>query len=310
MEATGGYGLCADAVLEQAGLEVRVVNGKHVQNLPGRKPDMRDCQWIATLHAHGLLRSGFVAPEHLRCRPDYRRLRSDPIPLAAGHELHLQKAFERLNVKRHAGISDGTGVSGLKRIRAILAGERDPEQLLALCDAQIQKQKAPRVRESLRGTGKEAPLFALRPALEAWEFDQQKRAEWDQAGERVLRALAGPADAAAPVPPPAQKGGHNTPQIQKLHGLWRRRGGGKDPTVLPGVADYPLLQVIGETGTERGRNWKTEKPFTAWLGWAPGSRQSGQRRGSQKRGRHRAGRWFCVLARSVGRRVAKALGGV
>lgn len=79
--------------------------------------------------------------------------------------------------------------------------------------------------------------------------------------------------------------------------------------MLPGVADYTLLQVIGATGTELGKHWQTEKHFTAWLGLAPGSWQSGQRKGSQKRGRNRAGRLFCVMARSVGRRVDKALGG-
>ncbi len=310
MEATGVYWLCAYEVLEQAGLEVLVVNGKHVKNLPGRKTDIQDCQWIATLHAHGLLRSGFVPPEHIRRLQDYLRLRTDHITLAASHELHMQKAFERMNVKLHDVISDLTGVSGLKLIRALLAGERDPERLLALCDPQIQKKKAERVRESLRGTWKEEHLFALRQALEAWEFYQRQIAECDQALERVLREMAGPEDPAASAPAsPAKKGGHNTPAIQDLHGLLRRLCGGKDPTVLPGVADYTLLQVIGETGTELGRNWKTEKHFTAWLGLAPGSRQSGKRRGSQKRGRNRAGRLFCVIARSVGRSVDKARGG-
>lgn len=152
-------------MLEQAGLEVLVVNGKHVKNLPGRKTDIQDCQWLATLHAHGLLRSGFVPPEHIRRLQDYLRLRTDPITLAAGHELHLQKAFERMNVKRHDVISDLTGVSGRKLVRAILAGERDPERLLAWCDPQIQTKKAERVRESLRGTWKEEHLFALRQAL-------------------------------------------------------------------------------------------------------------------------------------------------
>ena len=309
MEATGVYWLCAYEVLEQAGLEVLVVNGKHVKNLPGRKTDIQDCQWLATLHAHGLLRSGFVPPEHLRRRQDYLRRRTDPITLAAGHELHLQKAFARMNVKRHDVISELTGVSGLKRVRAILAGERDPERLLALCDPQIQTQKAERVRESLRGTWKEEPLFALRQALAAWEFYQRQIAECDQALARVLGELAGPEDPAVPSPSPTKPGGPNTPEIQNLHGLLRRLCGGKDPTVLPGVADDTLRQVIGESGTELGKHWPTEKHFTAWLGWAPGRRQSGQRKGSQQRGRNRAGRLFCVMARSVGRSVDKARGG-
>jgi hypothetical protein len=90
--------------------------------------------------------------------------------------------------------------------------------------------------------------------------------------------------------------------------LWRLCGN-KDLTVLPGVADYVLLQLLAEVGTDLAKNWKSEKQFTAWMGLAPGSRQSGKRRGSQKRGRNRAGRLFCVVARSVGRSVDKALGG-
>jgi transposase len=310
MEATGIYWLCPYEVLEQAGLEVVVVNGKYVKNLPGRKTDMKACQWQATLHAHGLLKPGFVPPEHIRRLQDYLRLRADHITLAASHEQHLQKALERMNLKIHDVISDLTGVSGLKLIEAILKGERDPAVLLGLCDPQIQKRKAERLQAALEGTWKAEHLFALRQAHELWQFYQQKIAECDQQIEAVLKALAGPADPQAPAPPPATKrGGVNTPQIAGLHGLLWRLCGGKDPTTLPGVADYVLLQLLGEVGTDLGKHWPTEKHFTAWLGLAPGSKQSGKRRGSQRRSRNRAGRLFCVIARSVGRSVDKALGG-
>ena len=122
---------------------------------------MKDCQWGATLHAHGLLRAGFVPPAAIRCLQDYLRLRADHISLAASHVQHLQKALERMNIKLHDVISDLTGVSGLAVIRAILAGERTPEQLLLRCDRQIQCKKAERVKESLQGTWHEEHLFAL-----------------------------------------------------------------------------------------------------------------------------------------------------
>ncbi len=93
MEATGIYWLCPYEVLEKAGFEVVMVNGKYVKNLPGRKTDMKDCQWQATLHAHGLLRAGFVPPEHIRRLQDYLRLRADHIVLAASHEQHMQKSL-------------------------------------------------------------------------------------------------------------------------------------------------------------------------------------------------------------------------
>lgn len=309
MEATGIYWLCPYEVLEKAGLQVVVVNGKYVKNLPGRKTDMKDCQWQATLHAHGLLKPGFVPPEHIRRLQDYLRVRTDHITMAGAHEQHMQKALDRMNLKIHEVISDLTGVSGLKMVEAILAGERNPVALLALCDPQIQKNKAGRLRAALEGNWKDEHLFALRQAYELWQFYQKKIAECDQAIEAVLRELAGPEDPKNPPPPTKKRGGVNAPQIAGLHSLLWRLCGGKDPTTLPGVADYVLLQLIGEVGTDLAKNWKHEKQFTAWLGLAPGSRQSGKRKGSQRRSRNRAGRLFCVIARSVGRSVDKALGG-
>ena len=309
MEATGIYWLCPYEVLEKAGLEVVVVNGKYVKNLPGRKTDMSDCQWQATLHAHGLLKPGFVPPEHIRRLQDYLRLRSDHIVMAGSHEQHMQKALERMNLKIHDVISDLTGVSGLKMVEAILAGQRNPVALVALCDPQIQKHKTKELRAALEGTWKEEHLFALRQAYELWQSYQQKIAECDQAIEAVLQVVAGPEDPKNPAPPATKRGGGNAPQISGLHAMLWRLCGGKDPTQLPGVADYVLLQLLSEVGTDLGKNWKTEKHFTAWLGLAPGSRQSGKRRGSQRRSRNRAGRLFCVIARSVGRSVDKALGG-
>jgi transposase len=309
MEATGIYWLCPYEVLEKAGLQVVVVNGKYVKNLPGRKTDISDCQWQATLHAHGLLRPGFVPPEHIRRLQDYLRLRGDHIVLAGSHEQHMQKALERMNLKIHDVISDLTGVSGLKMVEAIVAGERNPEALLALCDPQIQKNKAGRLRAALEGTWKLEHLFALRQAYELWQSYQGKIRECDQAIAEVLQQMVGPEDPANPTPPATKRGGVNAPQIAGLHGLLLRLCGGKDPTQLPGIADYVLLQLLSEVGTDLAKNWKTEKHFTAWLGLAPGSRNSGKRRASQRRGRNRAGRLLCVVARSVGRSVDKALGG-
>jgi len=309
MEATGVYWLCPYEVLEQGGFEVVVVNGKYVKNLPGRKTDMKDCQWQATLHAHGLLKPGFVPPAHIRRLQDYIRVRTDHITMAAAHEQHMQKALDRMNLKIHEVITDLTGESGLSMIRGILEGLRQPAALLALCHRQIQEKKAQRMLAALQGTWKEEHLFALRQAYELWKFYQEKIAECDEAIAKVLQEIAGPADPAQPAPSASKRGGVNRPGIADLHALLWRLCGNKDLTVLPGVADYVLLQLIAETGTDLGQHWKTEKEFTAWAGLAPGSRQSGKRRGNQKRGRNRAGRLFCVIARSVGRSVDKALGG-
>ena len=248
--------------------------------------------------------------ESIRRLQDYLRLRADHITMAATHEQHMHKALDRMNIKLHEVISDLTGVSGLKVVRAILEGERNPVALLALCDRQIQKNKAGRVRESLEGTWKAEHLFALRQALAGWEFYRKQMAECDEAIALVLKEMAGPTAPGQEGPPSyGRRSGPNAPQIDHLHRMLWQICGGKDPTAVPGISDYTLLQLLGETGTDLSRHWKSEKQFTAWLGVAPGSRQSGKRRSNQKRSRNRAGRLFCVIARSVGRTVDKALGG-
>lgn len=308
VEATGVYWIGLYETLEAAGIGVYVVNGRHVRNLPGRKTDMADCQWLATLHAHGLLRSGFVPPAHIRRLQDYLRLRQDHIAMGDSHVQHMQKALERMNVKLHDAISSLTGVSGLRVVRAILAGEREPRRLLALCDVQIRRHKAERVCESLRGRWQAEHLFALRQALAGWEFYQAQIAECDRAIEQVLHEIGGPPrDGATPLPA-SKSGGVNGPDIEGLHDLLVRLCDGTDPTQLPGLADYSLLQLIGEVGTDL-RRWPTEKHFTAWTGLAPAARQSGKRRREQRRHRNRAGQLFCTMARSLARSTDKALGG-
>ena len=310
MEATGVYWLPLYGVLEAAGLKVSMVNGKQTRNLPGRKTDMKDCQWGATLHAHGLLQAGFVPPAQIRRLQDYLQLRGDHLSCAAACVQHQQKALERMNVKLHDVISSLVGDSGIRVIQAILAGEQNPERLLALCDTRIQKKKAERVKESLRGTWAQEHVFALRQAVENWQHYQRQIAACDQQIEMVLREISGPDEGGATeVKTKALKrGGVNAPQIEDLHHILFKLCGGKDLTVLPAHTDYSLLQLIGEVGTDLGR-WPTEQHFTAWLGLAPGSHQSGKRKGSVRRKRNRAGRLFCMMARSLAQSKNIALGG-
>jgi len=314
MEATGVYWLYVYEVLEAAGLEVVVVNGRHVQNVPGRKTDMSDCQWLATLHAHGLLRGGFVPPARIRHLQDYQRLRNDHVSGAASQVQKMQQALERMNVKFHDVISDLTGVSGLRVVRAILQGEREPDRLLALCDVQIQNKKAAAVKESLRGCWKDAQLFALRQAVELWDTYQQKIAACDKELEKLLQELAGPqgpaggAGAGELKLAPAKSPGKNAPVIERFQALLARLCGGRDATQIPGLSVYLVLQLVTEVGTDMSR-WPTEKHFTSWLGLAGGRKQSGKRKGSVKAHRNRAGRIFCAAARALAQSVDKALGG-
>lgn len=313
MEATGVYWLALYSVLEEAGLEVVMVNGRQTRNLPGRKTDMLDCQWGATLHAHGLLRPGFVPPAHIRKLQDYQRLRSDHISLAASHVQHMQKALERMNVKLHSVISSLTGASGLAVVRAILGGQRDPARLLELCAVQIRETKAQAVTESLRGTWAPEHLFALRQALQSWEHYQGQIAECDRQIQTLLQDITfddkADADKGEKTKPHVGKGRSvNAPQIPGLHNMLVELCQGKDLTTLPAHTDYSVLQIISEVGTDLSK-WRTEKHFTSWMGLAPGTHQSGKRNASVKRSRNRVGRLFCVMARSLARSKDIALGG-
>lgn len=306
MEATGVYWMPLYSVLEAAGLEVSMVNGKQIKNLPGRKTDMVDCQWGSTLHAYGLLRPGFVPPADIRRLQDYMRLRSDHITMAASHVQHMQQALERMNVKVHDTISSLTGVSGLAMVRAILQGERDPDQLLKLCDIQIQRNKPERVKESLRGTWAKEHLFALKQAVQSWDHYQAQIDECD----RAIASLLPKPDDDTPTDHGGRRSspGVNAPEIDDLHRILRSMCHGHDLTQLPAHTDYSVLQLISEVGTEL-TNWPTEKHFTSWAGLAPGSAQSGKRRGKVKCKRNRVGRIFCVMARSLVRSKNIALGG-
>jgi len=307
MEATGVYWLPLYGVLEAAGLEVRMVNGRQTRNLPGRKTDMQDCQWGATLHMHGLLRAGFVPPAEIRRLQDYLRLRADHVATAASHVQHMQKALERMNVKLHDVISSLSGMSGLAVVRAIVAGERSPEALLALCDVQIRRTKAKQVKESLRGTWEAEHVFALRHALQSWEHYQRLLAECDRQIESVLP----PHDPSRPALPrlkAPKRAGVNAPEIPRLREILAQMCNGRDLTQLPAHTHYGVLQLIGEVGTDL-RQWPTEKHFTAWTGLVPGNHDSGKRKGRAKRGRNRAGRLFCMMAQSLVRSKDIALGG-
>jgi transposase len=311
MEATGVYWLPLYSVLEAAGLDVRMVDGRQTRHLPGRKSDMQDSQWGSTLHAHGLLGAGFVPPAHVRRLQDYLRLRGEHIAAAAGHVQHMQKALERMNIKLHDVISSLTGASGLAVVRAIVGGERDPVALLGLCDVRIRKAKAERVLESLRGTWADEHLFALGQAVGSWDHYQAQITDCDDRIAAVLAQMPGrdpPGGAVEKPAKPRTRPGVNAPDIANLRELLRHMCDGKDATTLPAHSEYTVLQLVSEVGTDLTR-WPTEKHFSSWTGLASGSAQSGKRRTGVKRRCNRAGRLFCVMARSLARSKYIALGG-
>lgn len=308
MEATGIYWIPLYELLEQASIEVYLVNGAHVKQVPGRKSDLSDCQWIQQLHSCGLLSAGFVPVEEIRTLRQYWRLRDDHIELAAMHIQHMQKALELMNLKLHKVISQLTGKSGLRIIEAILAGERDPESLVTLCDQRILAHKRQRVVRSLEGHYRAEHLFALKQAYAAWRFYQGQIEECDAAMAAWLEAHT------ADLPEPPVEGKvkpirHNAPKIENLHGSLMQLTGGTDPTVLPCINDRTLLGLISETGLDMTK-WPTKKHFSSWMGLSPRSDQSGKRR-RNRRGKHknRAGQIFREAAHSLGGSKHLALGG-
>lgn len=313
MEATGVYWLAVYAVLEAGGLEVSVVNGAHAKSLPGRKSDVADCQWLAELHSYGMLRAAFVPPDQIRRLRDYVRLRQDHVQMASEHIQHMQKALDRMNIKIHEVLSDLMGASGLRLVRAIVAGVRERQMLLELCDRQVLRHKREPMLKALEGTWHPEQVFALRQALEGWEFYQRQITACDQQIEQVLAqwASARPSapsggDSSSAAPP--KRIHHNAPRIDDLHRLLLRATDGHDVAALPALTDYTALQLLAETGSDMTR-WATVKHFTAWLGLAPSSRRSGKRKRREKRFRGRAGRIFCVAARALARSRYLALGG-
>lgn len=309
MEATGIYWLALYDVLESAGVEVCMVNGAHVKNVPGRKSDVQDCQWLQQLHAHGLLRASFVPPGPIRALRSYTRLRADHIRQSAMYVHLMQKALDQLNVKLHTVISQLQGASGLAVVRAILQGERNPATLAALCDERILRSKRTAVERSLEGVWRREHLFALGQALAGWEFCEQQIKECDAQMSVQLQELT--RDLPPPPPPavPPKEGRHHVPQVPGLHDHLRSLSAGHDAARLPGLTPGNWLKLLSEVGSDLSR-WPNAKAFASWLGLAPGKHQSGKtNRRARRRAQSGAGQIFRLAAHSLAKSRYLALGG-
>ena len=308
MEATGVYWIPIYEILEAAGIEVCLVNGSHVKNVPGRKSDVQDCQWLHELHSYGLLRSSFIPEEGIRCLRSYVRLRDDHIQMAASHVLHMQKAMDLMNIKLHNVISQVTGKSGLRIINAILNGVRDAEKLVELCDTQILNKKKEQVILSLQGNYKQEHLFALKQALNCWDFYNQQILDCDHQIEEVLNKMTENKQTPLNIKAPKLIR-HHKPEVNNLHLKLMKLTDGKDASQIAGFTDLSLLQIISEVGLDVSK-WLTSKHFTSWLGLSPGMHQSGKRRKKRSsKAKPKAGQIFRLAAQSVGKSKHLALGG-
>jgi transposase len=281
MQSTGVYWFAVYDVLEKHGLKVFLVNASHTKNLPGRKSDVQESQWLMKLHTYGLLRDSFRPPEEIRPIRAVWRLRERHVQEAGRSIQHMQKSLTSMNIQLANAISDIGGVSGQAIIRSILAGERDARKLAQLCDRRI-KASEEQVARSLEGNWQEDQLFELQQAVDEYDFRQKQLTECDhklQAYLGVLPSRPAPVTDTSTVTPapsaPGKKkkrakkiGGGNAPQCFDLAAELKRVTG-VDAIRVEGVNLMTIQTVVAELGTDLGKWWPTEQHFASWLGLSP-----------------------------------------
>jgi len=298
MEATGIYWITLYDILENDGFDVTLVNPADSKNLPGRKTDVQDCQWIQQLFSYGLLRKSFVPEDIVRKLRVYTRMREDKLQMASSHIQHMQKALIQMNIRLPEVLSQTHGASGIAMIKAILEGERNAEVLLSYCTTSLIKRKGADILLALEGNYKEEYLFELQQAYDGYMFYLDQVAKCDQEAGKILEEYNSRSDQDYKDNHPVKPIRHNKPEIKHLHELLMGIHGA-NPTILPGLTDYSLMKLTAELGNDITQ-WPTVKNFVSWLGLAPGKHQSGKmNKRSRKKAVTRAGQIFKQAAQSI-----------
>jgi transposase len=299
MEATGVYWIILYDILERAGFDVWLVDGKQTKQVPGRKTDVKDCQWIQQLHSHGLLNRCFVPDAQIKELRSYQRLREDHIHSSSMHINHMQKALTEMNIRLTEVLSQIHGKSGLRMIEAILSGERNKEKLLSMCQKRLQEKKRDQILKALEGYYTEAGIFSLQQAYEAYQFYKEQIKACDKKLEAVMKKINQGKELTKEMVNQKRKPiRHHKPEIEGLGAHMLMAFDGNDATTLTGITDYSWLQLLSEIGTDLSR-WPTEKHFTSWLGLAPGQHNSGKKKKNKRKGRPKAGQIFRQIAQSI-----------
>ena len=275
MESTGVYWIPLFQILEARGFPVFLVNAHHVKNVPGRKSDVSDCQWLQYLHSVGLLRASFRPPPAVCQLRAILRHRDNLVPMAATHVQHMQKALDQMNLQLHHVISDLTGTTGLAILDAILKGERDPQVLAQLRDRRI-KASAETMAKSLVGDYRPEHLFVLRQSLTSYRAYQELILECDKEIQTVLANFQTQADPAS-MPSPTKK--LHKPQRNQFHfdlHAEHYRILGVDLTQVPGLQTLSVHTLLSEVGPDLSA-FPHEGEFSSWLGLCPNRRITGGR---------------------------------
>jgi transposase len=280
MESTGTYWIPVFEILESRNLEVKLVNARHVKNVPGRKTDVMDCQWLLQLHTYGLLAGAFRPPEQICALRAIIRHRMNQVRYSSAHIQHMQKALTQMNLLLHNVVSDITGVTGMRIIKAILDGERDSRVLASLRDKRC-KNSVETIAKSLEGNYRHEHLFSLKQAVDTFEFYQGQITDCDREIETLLSNF----DSATRSLPlqPSDNASSKTRRVEQTFNLQNElnRVSGVDLTKIDGIDSITALKVISEIGLDMDR-WKSEKHFASWLGLSPGNKISGGKRLSGK----------------------------
>ena len=282
MQSTGVYWLPVYEILTERGFRVFLVNAAHTKNLPGRKSDVQECQWLMKLHTYGLLNNSFRPTEEICVLRTYWRQRDEHVKAASAAVQRMQKALTEMNVQIANVISDISGVTGLAILDAILAGERDRAQLADLADARIQASRE-EIAKSLEGNWRPELLFVLRQERDIYREYRKRIAECDEAIQAHLKTLGDKAEPGdKPEPPKAGKrAGGNAPRFDLRGELYRISG--IDLTRIDGINVMNAQTIIAEIGLDMSR-WPTEAHFASWLGLCPNNQITGgkvYRRGSR-----------------------------
>ena len=276
MQSTGVYWIPLYDILEEFGFEVFLVNARHTKNLPGRKSDVQESQWLLKLHTHGLLNNSFQPTSDIRVLRTYWRLRAEHATGMATCIQRMQKALTQMNIQLANVISDLSGKTGQAIIRAILNGERDPEKLAQLSDQRIHATKE-EIAKSLEGNWRSELLFMVRQQLQMYEAYQQRIAECDKELRDHLAKFASAPSTTVDVEHPQVKKSKRyryMPQFPLSDELMRISG--VDLTQIDGVDAMTAQTLISEVGLDMSR-WKTESHFASWLGLCPDNRISGDK---------------------------------
>jgi transposase len=277
MESTSVYWIPLYQVLETRGFEVILVNARHVKNVPGRKSDVLDCQWLWQLHSYGLLRGSFRPEDRICVLRSYTRQRDNLIKSGGAHIQRMQKALEQMNIQLHKVITDITGVTGMRIIEAILGGERDPVKLAQLKHRNARSSHET-IAKSLEGDWREEHLFSLRQEFELYGIFRQKIAECDQKIEACLASFESKVDPDHKPLPPYKHGNKkphgNQPDLDLRNPLYRMIG--VDLIAIDGFDVLTLQTIISEVGLDMSK-WPTDSHFASWLGLCPNNKVTGGR---------------------------------